>query len=132
MYTGHCETENGNIQTQNIVISEDGYIFKKYEGNPVISKDDLPPNCTICDFRDPSIFEHDGMYYVLIGNKSNEGVAQMLLYKSNDLLKWEFDRILISSNELGYMLECPSSAKIGDKRVLITSPQGLKDRGEDF
>lgn len=132
MYTGHCETENGNIQTQNIVISEDGYTFRKYEGNPVISLKDLPSNCKICDFRDPSIFEHDGMYYVLIGNKSKEDVAQMLLYKSKDLLQWEFDRILISSNELGYMLECPSSAKIGDKRVLITSPQGLKDRGEDF
>ena len=56
----------------------------------------------------------------------------MLLYKSKDLLNWEFDRVLISSNDLGYMLECPSTARIKDKRVLITSPQGLNVRGEDF
>jgi len=55
MYTGHCCTENGNVQTQNIVISEDGYTFKKYEGNPVISLKDLPGDATIEDFRDPSI-----------------------------------------------------------------------------
>jgi sucrose-6-phosphate hydrolase SacC (GH32 family) len=30
------------------------------------------------------------------------------------------------------MLECPSSAKMGDKRVLIMSPQGLKDKDEHF
>ena len=132
MYTGHCCTENGVIQTQNIVISEDGYTFKKYEGNPVISQQNLPENCTIEDFRDPSIFYENGMYHVLLGNKSKQNVAQMLMYKSEDLLHWEFEKLLISSNDLGYMLECPSTAKIGDKRVLITSPQGLKPRGDDF
>ena len=30
------------------------------------------------------------------------------------------------------MLECPSTARINNKRVFITSPQGLKDRGDDF
>ena len=132
MYTGHCCTENGNIQTQYIVISEDGYNFKKYEGNPVISLKDLPSNCSIADFRDPSILEYDDDYYVLIGNKSKENIAQLLLYKSSDLLNWKYERTLISSNDLGYMLECPSSAKIGDKRVLIMSPQGLKDKDEHF
>ena len=132
MYTGHCCTENGNIQTQNIVISHDGYTFTKYEGNPVISLKDLPEDCTIADFRDPSIFKEGDEYFVLIGNKSKKNVAQMLMYKSKDLLHWEFDKMLISSNDLGYMLECPSSARIGDKRVLITSPQGLKDKDEHF
>lgn len=132
MYTGHCCTENGVVQTQNIVISEDGYTFKKYEGNPVISLKDLPSDATIEDFRDPSIFKENDVYYVLLGNKSKKGVAQMLMYKSHDLLHWEFHKTLISSNELGYMLECPSTARINNKRVLITSPQGLKERGDDF
>lgn len=132
MYTGHCVTEKGAIQTQNIVISEDGYNFKKYEGNPVISKEHLPEDCTIEDFRDPSIFKCDDTYYVLLGNKSKKSVAQMLVYKSRDLLHWEFDRVLISSNDLGYMLECPSTALIDNRRVMITSPQGLNVRGEDF
>lgn len=132
MYTGHCVTEKGVIQTQNIVLSEDGIHFKKYEGNPVISLKDLPENCTIEDFRDPSIFKQGAYYYVLLGNKSKNAVAQMLVYKSKDLLHWQFDRTLISSNELGYMLECPSTAKIGNKRVLITSPQGLKVKDDHF
>ena len=132
MYTGHSCTENGVVQTQNIVISEDGYNFKKYEGNPVISLKDLPSNCTIEDFRDPSIYEENGEYYVLIGNKSKNNVAQLLLFKSFDLLNWKYDRTLISSNDLGYMLECPSSSRINDKRMLIMSPQGLKSKENDF
>ena len=132
MYTGHSCTENGVVQTQNIVISEDGYNFKKYEGNPVISLKDLPSNCTIEDFRDPSIYEENGEYYVLIGNKSKENVAQLLLFKSKDLLNWKYERTLISSNDLGYMLECPSSFKTNNKRVLIMSPQGLKSKENDF
>lgn len=132
LYTGHKIVDNKAVQTQNLVISDDGFNFKYYENNPVIFEKHLPENGTINDFRDPSLFKYKNMYYCMLGNKSIDNIAQLLLYKSNDLINWNFDMTLISSNELGYMIECPSMARINNKRLLIMSPQGLKDKGNDF
>ncbi len=132
LYTGHCVNNGTQTQTQNLVFSKDGIVFKKYEGNPVISENDLPKDCTKEDFRDPSIYKYNDEFYCLLGNRSKDQIAQLLLYKSKDLFNWKYERTLISTNELGYMLECPSSSLIDNARLLIMSPQGLKVRGEEF
>ncbi|MGL5693720.1 MAG: glycoside hydrolase family 32 protein, partial [Peptostreptococcaceae bacterium] len=67
-------------------------------------------------------------YYVVIGSgKDDDGKA--LLYKSDDLLKWNYVGVLAESNgKLGTIWECPDFFKIDDKYVLMISPMGLDNR----
>ena len=125
MYTGTANHGSGYEQTQCIAYSEDGIHFVKYDGNPVI----YPPEGVPSDlFRDPKVWKHDGIYYMVCGaSRDKRGMA--LLYRSRDMLHWEFFNVLAESRgEWGYMWECPDFYRLGDKYVLMFSPMGESDR----
>ena len=125
VYTGVTNRGNGFEQSQCVAYSEDGIHFEKYEGNPVITPPEGVPGH---QFRDPKIWEHDGMFYLVCGASRN-GMAQALLYKSKDILHWEFVNVLAESRgEWGYMWECPDFYPLGDKYVLMFSPMGGGER----
>lgn len=125
VYTGTCNRGNGFEQSQCIAYSEDGIHFEKYEGNPVITApEDIPKDF----FRDPKVWKHDGKYYIICGASKNH-MAQALLYRSEDMLHWEFVNVLAESRgEWGYMWECPDFYQIEDKFVLMFSPMGAGER----
>jgi beta-fructofuranosidase len=125
MYTGTTNRGKGFEQTQCIAYSEDGIHFEKYEHNPVLTAPEgIPSNF----FRDPKVWKHDGIYYMVCGANKN-GMSQALLYKSTDMFHWEYVNVLAESRgEWGYMFECPDFFKIGDKYVLVVSPMGVKER----
>ena len=125
MYTGTSNHGEGYVQTQCIAYSGDGINFTKYEGNPVI----YPPEGVPSDlFRDPKVWEHDGVYYMVCGASRNKR-GQALLYRSSDMLHWEFFNVLAESRgEWGYMWECPDFYQLEDKYVLTFSPMGESDR----
>ena len=121
MYTGTCNNGNGFEQAQCVAWSEDGVHFRKYAGNPVLK---APEGVRADCFRDPKVWEHEGRYYMVCG-ASREGMAQALLYRSEDFLHWEFFSVLAESRgEWGYMWECPDFFPLGDKYVLTFSPMG--------
>lgn len=136
MYTGHTDTTNsaeGVRQVQCLAESTDGVIFEKYENNPIISADKLPKDATIQDFRDPKVFEKDGVYYSVIASRSLEDAGQILLYKSEDLYKWDYVGVLAKSNhKLGDMWECPDLFELGGRDILIMSPMRVETSGYDF
>lgn len=137
MYTGHVYTgpnkEKHYRQTQCIACSDDGITFEKYESNPVIDTDRIPENASKKDFRDPKVFKRGENYYVVIGSNDRQGNGQALLYKSKDLINWEFVNIIANSNGcIGSTWECPDLFQLKDKDILIISPQYLKARGNDF
>lgn len=137
MYTGHLPdfNEENTRQNQNIAYSEDGVTFKKYEKNPVLTEKDIPEGSSIIDFRDPKIFEKDGIYYAVIGSKTIDNKGQVLLYQSEDLLKWSFVSIILPYNKyLGTMVECPDFLSIGGKDYFILSAMDYTDEesGETF
>lgn len=121
MFTGTTKEENGFVQTQCIAYSEDGIHFEKYEGNPVLTAPEgISPEC----FRDPKVWKHDGVYYMVCGG-SREGKGQALLYRSEDMLHWTFLNVMAESRgEWGYMWECPDFYPLGDRYVLTFSPMG--------
>lgn len=125
MYTGTTNNGCGFEQSQCIAYSEDGIHFEKYEGNPVLkAPEGVPGNF----FRDPKLWKHGGTYYVICGANKG-GMAQALLYKSEDMLNWEFVNVLAESRgEWGYMWECPDFFPVGDKYVLMFSPMGGGER----
>lgn len=124
MYTGHKKTENGYEETQNIAFSRDGIHFEKYEGNPVIRE--LPPNTTM-RFRDPKIWQENGVYRAAIGAEDTDGGGKVVLYRSEDLLHFEYQGILHHrAHGLGNMWECPNYTEVDGAPFLICSPKGIQ------
>lgn len=125
MFTGTANNGKGFEQTQCIAYSEDGIHFEKYPGNPVLQ---APEGIPTDFFRDPKVWKHENTYYMVCGS-SRGGMAQAMLYQSEDMIHWEFFSVLAESRgEWGYMWECPDFYPAGDKYVLMFSPMGAGER----
>ncbi|MGO4544087.1 glycoside hydrolase family 32 protein [Paenibacillus sp. 2TAB23] len=133
MYTGHVQpnSEDHSLtrQTQCMAIG-DGMEYIKIAENPVLTSEHLPDGCSIQDFRDPKLWKEGNHYYAVIGSRAEEGVGQILLYRSSDLKEWGYVGVLLKGNpSLGHMWECPDFFQLDDKHVLIISPQGVERDG---
>ena len=116
-----------DLQTQALAVSDDGIHFDKK--GVVISGDKLPDDCSKNDFRDPKVFMRNGVYYAMTGSAGTDGAGQILLFTSPDLTEWSYVGKVWKDNRTDGIYECPSFTTIGDKDVLITSPQKLKKDG---
>lgn len=130
VYTGVRKEERGGVQKeyQNQCIAVgDGRSYKKSGKNPVITGSMLPENFSREHFRDPKIWREPDGYYMLAGNKTNEGMPQVVLFCSDDLDRWKYVSVLAgdSSGKLGMMWECPDLFCIDGQYVLIASPQEM-------
>lgn len=137
MYTGHVVTgpdiTRDYKQAQGLAISDDGVIFKKYAGNPVIGYDQIPAGLSQKDFRDPKVLERDGHYYVVLGSNDAMGNGLVLLYRSDDLKQWDFVNVLAKSDgTFGDNWECPDLFSLGDKDIFMLSPQRMPAQGEEY
>ena len=129
MYTGHTnpnpEDESFVRQVQCLAVG-DGINYQKYQHNPVIKTEQMPERSSLTDFRDPKIWKKDGTYYCVLGSKSDENSARVLLYRSENLMDWTYVGLVGESNhEFGYMWECPDLFHLDGEDVLIMSPQGV-------
>lgn len=114
-------------QTQSVAFSEDGVHFTKYDNNPVIRENPLG----YYDFRDPKVTEIDGQYYMVTGSGNKES-GQVLLFKSENLLDWEYTGILFEGKEYAPCIECPDFFRLGDKYILMFSKMGETSRTTYF
>ena len=101
--------------------SEDMLTWTKHAGNPVIP---APPHgLEVTGFRDPWVWREDGVWYMVVGSgiKGKGGAA--LLYRSPDLLAWEYVQPILvgDKDETGEMWECPCFFPLGGKHVLLVS-----------
>lgn len=115
MYTS-VSKEQG--QTQSMAVSEDGLRFVKLPENPVIAHSPLDLNNR--DFRDPKIFPY-GKEYRMVCGSGVDGLASVLLFRSDDLLHWQYMNPIFQSREYGPVPECPDLFPLGDKWVLLFS-----------
>ena len=94
----------------------------------------LPDGCNRVDFRDPKIWKENDTYYMIVGNKNENQIGQVVLCSSKNLTDWKFETILASneSGKIGTMWECPDFFQLGSKRVLICSPQDMKAQKYEF
>ena len=121
MYTS-VSKERG--QTQSMAMSEDGIHFTKLPENPVIPESPLDPENK--DFRDPKIFPYGDGYRMVCGAgqsglASTDGLASVLLFRSDDLTHWTYVGPLFQSRDYGPVPECPDLFPLGDKWVLLFS-----------
>ena len=113
-------------ETQCIATSRDNLqTWDKHPANPVIPA--IPDGLDLIGFRDPFLWkEDDGRWYMLLGSgiKGQGGVA--LLYRSPDLIEWEYLNPLYIGDpaESGINWECPNFLDLGAKHMLVVSPHG--------
>lgn len=137
IYTGIIDeyTEDGSHDYRQVqcMAAGDGLNYRKYKENPVIQGDDLPRGCSTEDFRDPKIWKEEDGYYLVVGNRAADGYGQILLFGSGDLEHWRFLTVLDQSRgEYGAMWECPDFFPLGDKQILLVSPQDMEAVGYEF
>ena len=89
-------------QAQSLAFStDDGATWTKYAGNPVLDR-------ASADFRDPKVFWHDGAagsYWVMVAVEAVH--HEVVLYKSADLLTWEYLSTFGPANATEGVWECP-------------------------
>lgn len=80
------------------------------------------------DFRDPAVCEIDGSYYCVMATGHPETrTGRLLLYRSEDLLHWDYVGIMSEWADCRYT-ECPSLMATGDRYLLSASVCPLESR----
>ena len=104
--------------------NDDLVSWQKFAGNPVI---DRPPDgVMVAGFRDPFVWREDGHWYMAIGAGIQDIGGAVLLYRSSDLISWEYLQTLCVGDLYdtadvwtGSVWEVPQFFSLGDKHVLI-------------
>ena len=124
MYTG---VDGSTAQMCLVDISADATVFTKFSGNPVVSTPPAP--YTSNDFRDPYIWQENGLFYMIIGSglgNSGQSGGATLLYKSTNLISWQYLDVLHkgfpATDNSGIFWEVPSFLTFGNQRVLTAQP----------
>ncbi len=99
---------------------------------PVISSP--PPGLAITGFRDPSVWRQDQSYFMTVGSGIEKTGGCVLLYRSKNLVDWEYLHPLVSGTWNGVftpnpvgdgeMWECPEFFPLDGGHVLIYSTMG--------
>jgi len=123
VYTGFNE---GRQTTCLAFGSADLRELRKYPGNPVIAAP--PEDMQTVGFRDHTVWMEDGQWHMLIGSGEEGFGPRALMYRSGDLIHWEYLHPLTDGSELkrfplytGNMWECPSFFELDGRHVLIFS-----------
>ncbi len=116
IYTGLKQ----NRESVCLASSTDGLITWVKKEIVAAPPDDLGP---LLGFRDPYVWREDSTWYMLIGTGVQNVGGAVLLYRSADLVHWEYMHPLLTGKaaESGAMWECPQFFRLGDKHVLVVS-----------
>lgn len=137
IYTGVMEKEGTDgkkevVQQQCLAIG-DGIRYKKVNGNPVLPAELLPAGFSREDFRDPKVWRENETYYLVAGNKNEYQNGQVVLFASKDLKDWQYVSVLAhNQGKYGKMWECPDFFSLGQKYILVVSPQDMQADGVEF
>ncbi len=127
VYTGVGPQGFGQ-QSQCIATSQDGLLsWEKYSGNPILSEIPAISNQPY-DLRDPMIWLEDDTWYMLLASRIKDRGGSVFLYRSPDLMQWEFLHPLLTGSYAkdGCVWECPCFFPLGDKWVLIVAGKGRR------
>lgn len=101
---------------------DDMITWDKYDENPALDLK-IHKDLQIKEWRDPFVWKDNDTWFMVVGG-SHDDKGCALIYKSMDLRKWEFLNILLEDNECR-ILECPNCFKLGDKYILVYSPDDI-------
>jgi len=87
--------------------------------------------------RDPKVWQHNGLWYMVLGAQDINLHGKVLLLRSADLTRWGVVGEIAGSGlnglgDFGYMWECPDLFSLGETDVLICCPQGVAAQSERY
>ncbi len=128
IYTGVRVDETGRKrQRPCVAVSYDGMVtWERHAGNPVIPAP--PTDVDIFAFRDHAVWREADGWYHLVGSGIRQVGGAALLYRSDDLVTWDYlhplyvgDMHQLDPLFTGIMWECPDFFALGDRHVLVVS-----------
>jgi beta-fructofuranosidase len=127
IYTGMRLENDSKEQTSCLATGDDDLVhWHKHESNPIIAGP--PPELDVVGFRDHSVWRENGTWYQVIGSGIRDVGGTALLYRSPDLISWEYVQPILVGDEhqtepisTGTMWECPDLFALHDKHVLVVS-----------
>jgi len=124
-YLTRHEGELGNKFTreyQTMAVSRD---MVRLENETVVLSD--KPRGVLQDFRDPKVTKIDGSWYMVLGC-CKDGKPSVLLYRSEDLLHWDYVNDLVTEREAdAATLECPDFFQLDGKYIAMAGLMGYTD-----
>ena len=110
--------------------SQDGIHFEHKKC--ILTNQDYPEECT-CHVRDPKlIMGEDHAYRMVLGARLKNEQGAVLLFRSEDLLHFTFEKMYTTEEAFGYMWECPDIFTLGGRKFLAICPQGVERQQERF
>ncbi len=104
----------------------DGKNYQKVKKNPIIPGAMLPTEFSRADFRDPKVWKEGNRYFLLAGNRDAQGLGQLVLFESKNLMDWSYVRVFLAHDKrYGTMWECPDFFPLDKVYVLMFSPQDM-------
>lgn len=140
VYTGvvrdkaHETIRNEGLKESQCLAWSDDPFLRRWTKSPKAIIPNPPAGLAITGFRDPSVWRQGGTYFMIVGSGIEKTGGCVLLYRSTNLMDWEYLHPLISGswdnsytpNPVGdgEMWECPDFFPLGDRHVLIYSTMG--------
>ncbi len=128
-YTGNVKLDGdydyihtGRESNTVLTISEDG---KTFGPKKVLMQNCDYPEFVTCHVRDPKVWKEGDRYYMIQGARTKEDQGTALLFVSSDKENWTYSGQITTREKFGCMWECPEYLKIGRRKVLSASVQGL-------
>lgn len=123
MYTGNVRDEKWQRQS----IQAGAWLTKQNELKKIPQAlIDQPPAGYTAEFRDPQVFTYQDGYLMLIGAQDSNERGQVVVYRTTDLLDWQFlGNLNYTEKDMGFMVECPNLVEVDGQPVLLFCPQGL-------
>lgn len=131
LYTSHYH-QGYQKQEQSLAISSDGITFEKHIKNPIIKIDDLPDFASKIDFRDPNPVIIEGKKFLLVGSSTKDNKGQIIIYKTEDYITYQYLNTIQVDPYFGEIAECPDLFELDGKHVLLFSSTNLKEENERF
>ena len=110
--------------------SDDLDTWAKHPANPLIAAPPPGFGSQTGDFRDPFVWREGEVWWLVIGSRVAGGGGAVLLYRSADLLAWEYVAPLLVGQATpdaplwtGTVWECPNLFPLGGRHVLVVSFQ---------
>ncbi|MDA1192198.1 MAG: glycoside hydrolase family 32 protein [Candidatus Poribacteria bacterium] len=83
-----------------------------------------PKGLALTGFRDPCVWKERDGWYMLIGAGIKDAGGTSLLYRSDDLIEWQYVHLFYEPDAARGVHECPDFFPLGDRHMLLTAWHG--------
>lgn len=127
----HVSLNDNFVAAQMLITSEDGEHFDNMHDKrtviPVLEEGGVGcPKHT----RDPKVWRGGNAWYMILGSRREKTHGEVLFYKSDDLLNWDYINRAETQETFSWMWECPDYFRCDGTDVLVMSPIGVLEDGK--